>query len=350
MRATESVVDLRSDTVTRPGPEMRRAMAEAEVGDDALGDDPTVARLEAWIATLLDKEAAVFFPSGIMANQTALLLHAAPGTEVVCEATSHIVDWELGGAAANAGVQVRPVPAAGGLLTPDAVARAIRPASKLQIQSSLIALENTHNGAGGRILPLEQMRAIAEVARVHALPVHLDGARLWNAAAATGVAEAEFAACADTVMVTLSKGLGCPVGSLLAGTAELMQRARVVRRRLGGSMRQSGVLAAAGLYALEHHRQRLLEDHTRARTLARLAAHVPGIRVSEPETNIVMFDLVRPGLTAARATAALAEHGVLMTAFTPTRVRAVTHLDCSDEGVRRAADALAACFAGDALS
>ncbi|CAN5744409.1 GntG family PLP-dependent aldolase [soil metagenome] len=340
-----TVIDLRSDTVTRPCAAMRRAIAEAEVGDDALGDDPSVARLERRIATILDKESALFFPSGIMANQTALLVQAARGSEVVCEATSHLVDWELGGAAANAGVQLRGVVAPGGILTPELVEQAIRPQSALQIGTSLIAIENTHNGAGGRVMPLPTMRAIAEMARKRGIPVHLDGARLWNAAAATGITEAEYGACADTVMVTLSKGLGCPVGSLLAGTAEMVAKARVVRRRLGGAMRQSGVLAAAGLYALEHNRPRLHEDHTRARTLARLAAHVPGLHVIEPETNIVMFDIVKTGITAAAVTAALAERGVLMTEFTPTRVRAVTHRDIDDHDVRTAGEALAACFA-----
>jgi threonine aldolase len=338
------VVDLRSDTVTRPTAGMRQAIADAEVGDDTLGDDPTVRHLEERIATILDKDAAVFFPSGIMANQTAILVLSRPGTEAVCEATCHILDWELGGAAFHAGVQLRGVAAPGGVLTPELVAAAIRPGSPYQVQTSMVALENTHNGAGGRITPVEVLRGIRDVCRAHGLPVHLDGARLWNAAAASGVTEAEYAACADTVMVTLSKGLGCPVGSLLAGSAAVMARARTTRRRLGGSLRQAGILAAAGLYALEHHRQRLNEDHARARTLARLAAHVPGLRVVEPETNIVMMEITRAGVTAADVVAALAARGVLMVPFTATRVRAVTHLDCDDTGIRRAAQALAECF------
>jgi threonine aldolase len=339
--SSADAIDLRSDTVTRPGAGMRRAIAEAEVGDDALGDDPTVARLEQRVADILDKEAALFFPSGIMANQTALMLLAEPGTEVICDATAHVFDWELGGAAANAGVQLRPVHAAGGALTAALVEHAVRPPSKLQLRTSAVALENTHNGAGGRVLPLHDVRAIAEAARARGLAVHLDGARLWNASAATGIPEAEFAACADTVMVTLSKGLGCPVGSMLAASEELIGRARAVRRRLGGSMRQTGILAAAGLYALDHHRDRLQQDHTRARTFARLAAHVPGLRVVEPETNIVMLDIAASGLTAAALIAALAGRGVLLTEFTTTRVRAVTHLDVDDDDVRRAAEVLA---------
>jgi threonine aldolase len=341
MAAAEGVIDLRSDTITRPTPGMREAIASAEVGDDTLGDDPTVKRLEERIATILDKEAALFFPSGIMANQAGVLVLSRPGTEVVCEASGHIVDWELHAAAIHSGVQLRTVPAPGGLLSPELVAGAIRPPSEFAAQTSLVALENTHNGAGGRVMPIDVMRAIRDVARHHGLPIHLDGARLWNAAAATGVTEAEFAACADTVMVTLSKGLGCPVGSMLAGSAGMMRKARVARRRFGGSLRQAGILAAAGLYALDHHRDRLHEDHARARTLARLAAHVPGIRVLEPDTNIVMFDIVRPGLSATDLLARLAGHGVLMVPFSQTRVRAVTHLDVDDAGISHAADVLA---------
>jgi threonine aldolase len=341
----DDVVDLRSDTVTRPSAAMRKAIAEAEVGDDALGDDPTVRHLEQRIASILDKEAALFFPSGTMANQAALLVLTRPGTEVVCEATCHLVDWELAGAAANAGVQLRGVSVPGGVLSAEALEPAIRPAGKLTVQTSLIALENTHNGAGGRVMPLHTMRATRQLASARGIPIHLDGARLWNAATASGVTEAEFAACADTVMVTLSKGLGCPAGSLLAGSFEHIEQARVVRRRLGGAMRQAGILAAAGVYALEHNRDRLHEDHARARTLARLCAHIPGLRVIEPDTNIVMLDIARPGTTAADIVAAAAGHGVLLSDFTHTRVRAVTHLDIDDDGVRRAASALAAILA-----
>jgi threonine aldolase len=345
MAAGADLVDLRSDTVTRPGDGMRQAIASAEVGDDVFGDDPTTRRLERRIADLLDMESALFFPTGIMANQTALRLHTRPGTEVVCEATCHLVDWELGGAAVHSGVQLRGVAAPGGLLTAELVAGAIRPRNPFGVQTSLVSVENTHNGAGGRVMPLAVLREIAGVARHAGLPVHLDGARLWNAAVATGVGLAEFAACADTVMVSLSKGLGCPAGSLLAGREAAMEAARTIRRRMGGAMRQNGILAAAGLYALDHHRERLAEDHARARTLARLAAHVPGLRVIEPDTNIVMMEITRPGMDAAAVVARMAEQGVLITQFTPTRIRAVTHLDISDEGVRHAADALASIFA-----
>jgi threonine aldolase len=346
MNVADAVVDLRSDTVTRPSAAMRHAIATAAVGDDALGDDPTVKRLEQRIASILDKPAALFFPSGTMANQAALIVLARPGTEAVCEASCHLVDWELAGAAANAGVQLRAVAAPGGLLDAELVRAAIRPRTALAVQTSLISIENTHNGAGGRVMPLATMRAIADVAHTHGIPIHLDGARLWNAAAATGVAEAEFAACADTVMVALSKGLGCPAGSLLAGTTEVIDAARTVRRRLGGAMRQTGILAAAGLYALDHNRDRLLTDHTNARTLARLAARLPDIRVNEPDTNIVMIDIARRGLDATALVDRMALAGTLMTAFTPTRIRAVTHLDVDDDDMHRAAATLAAALDG----
>ena len=343
MVAAADIVDLRSDTVTRPAPGMRDAIARAVVGDDALGDDPTVRELERRIAEILGKPASLFFPSGIMANQTALLLHTSRGTEVVCEATAHLVDWELGGAAANAGVQLRGVVSVDGVLSAAAVEAAIRPrTAKLQLQTSLIAVENTHNAAGGRVMPLAAARDIRDLATRHGLPVHLDGARLWNAATASGTGEAEFAACADTVTVTLSKGLGCPVGSMLAGDVDVIDRARVIRRRLGGSMRQAGILAAAGLYALDHHRTRLHDDHARARRLAELTRGIAGISVIEPETNIVMFDIVKPGLAAGALINTLAERGVMLAEFTTTRVRAVTHLDVDDAAIERAAEAMAA--------
>ncbi|HEX7050563.1 MAG TPA: GntG family PLP-dependent aldolase [Longimicrobiales bacterium] len=340
--APRDVVDLRSDTVTRPTPGMREAIAHAEVGDDALGDDPTVKRLEERVAALLGKEAALFLPSGIMANQTAIAVLTSPGTEVVTDATGHIVDWEDGAPAQWSGVQLRTVPTQDGLLSPDAVEAAIRPPGPLSLRTSLICLENTHNAAGGRILPLETMRAIRRVAERRGVPIHLDGARLWNASVATGTPESAWAAEADTVMVTLSKGLGCPVGSVLAASRTLIEEAWRVRRRHGGGMRQVGILAAAGLYALDHHRDRLEEDHARARRLAERLENVPGIRVVPPETNIVMLDIERDDLDADGLLARLAEQGVLLSRFTDRRVRAVTHLDIDDRAIERAADAVTA--------
>lgn len=330
------MIDLRSDTVTKPTAGMRRAIAEAEVGDDVLGDDPTVQRLEARIAEILGKEASVFFPSGTMANQTALHVVAERGTEVVIEGRAHILDWELGGAAANAGVQLNAVTTEDGLLTADLVAKAIRPGLKFQVRTTAVCIENTHNGAGGKILALDEMTRLRDLAREKKLRVHLDGARLWNASAATGVPEAEFAACADTVMVTLSKGLGCPVGSMLAGTMQDMEYARAIRRRFGGAMRQSGILAAAGLYALEHHRTRLTEDHANATLFAKLASEIAGARVVQPDTNIVMIDVDN----AMNVVQKMAEQGVAIVPFTPTRVRAVTHLDVNEADIRKAAEAL----------
>jgi threonine aldolase len=339
------MVDMRSDTVTQPTDGMREAIARAAVGDDAFGDDPTVKILESRVADLLGKESALFFPSGMMANETALILLAKPGTEVVCEATCHFVDWELGAPAALAGVTMRGVPTIDGLLTAAMVSNAIRPYSAIQVQTSAITLENTHNGAGGRIMPLDTMRDIQDVARSHDLPLHLDGARLWNASARTGVSVRDYAACADTVMVAMSKGLGCPVGSLLAGTADHMKQARVIRRRLGGAMRQVGVLAAAGIYALDHHIDRLRDDHDRASRLAQSARTINGFDVIEPDTNILMMDVIRDGMSAPDVVSELAKRGVLMTAFTNRRVRAVTHMNIDDAAIKTAADALAAVMA-----
>src|SRR5688572_4629449 len=333
------MIDLRSDTVTRPSPEMRQAIANAEVGDDVLGDDPTVKRLERTAAELLGKEAALFFPTGIMANEAALSVLTKPGTEVIIEANAHFFDWEVGGPAVIASVQLRRIPTTDGMLTSQLIEAALRP--NYQLRTSAISVENTHNRAGGRVIPLQQLQQIAELARRHNLPVHLDGARLWNATAATGVPEAEFAACADTVMVSLSKGLGCPVGSLLAGRREHMDAARWVRRRLGGGMRQSGMLAAAGLYALEHNRTRLGEDHANAKLLAERLSSLPGVRVLAPDTNIVMIEIERADLRAADVVNKLKEHDVLMVEFSRMRVRAVTHMDVDRRAIEGAADALA---------
>lgn len=334
-------VDLRSDTVTRPSPAMRDAIARAAVGDDTLGDDPTVKALEERVAGLLGKDSALFFPSGVMANEIALAIHAPRGTEAIVETTSHFFDWELGAPAALSGVQLRPITGHGGLLDADLVRQAIRSRGLLLNRTALICLENTHNAAGGRILPIETMQAIHRVASEHGVPIHLDGARLWNASVASGTPEHEFAALADTVMVTLSKGLGCPVGSMLAGTADAMLEARRMRRRFGGTMRQAGLLAAAGLYALDHNRDRLADDHRRARRLAELTADIDGLEAVPPETNIVMFDIRRPGFDADTLVARLAERDVLLSVFTPTRIRATTHLDIDDAAIEAAARAIA---------
>ncbi len=340
------MIDLRSDTVTRPTPGMRQAIAAAEVGDDALGDDPTVQRLEHRIADLLGKEAALFFPSGIMANQTAVLVLTRPGTEVVIDRRGHILDWEEAAPAMWAGVLLRPVDSPDGILDARLVREAIRPTGVPQPETSLVCMENTHNAAGGKVAPLSTLQAVRDVAHEHGFPVHLDGARLWNASVASGVGLADFAATADTVMVALSKALGCPIGSMLAGPSDTMARARRMRRKLGGSMRQVGVLAAAGLYALDHHLDRIADDHRRARHFAEQIAGLDGVSVVMPDTNIVMVDILRENTDGPTVVQELARRGVLLSVFGPRRVRAVTHLDVDDEGVQNAARAFAEVMTG----
>ncbi len=338
--SNDAVVDLRSDTVTRPSTGMREAIATAEVGDDVLGKDPTVDRLERRVAGLLGKEAALFFPSGTQANQTAVILHSRPGTEVVCEAESHVFHYELADSAWLAGVQLHPVRSEGGRVTAADYEPAIRPGDVHHAATTLFCLENTHNMHGGAVVPVSRLNGVHDLAARHGIPVHLDGARLWNAAAATGLPLAELTACADTVMVSLSKGLGCPVGSMLAGPRELIDRAWNVRKRLGGGMRQVGVLAAAGLYALDHNLDRLADDNRRAGKLSAACREIPGLRSEEPDTNIVMIYLDRPDLTPDGVSAALARLGVWILPAGPDRLRAVTHLDVDDVGIERAVHAL----------
>jgi len=326
-------VDLRSDTVTRPTPEMRRAMAEAEVGDDGFGDDPTVARLEAAFAEQVDKEAAMFVPTGTMANQIALRLLARAGTAVLAGRRSHLVVREAAAAGANAAAQVVTLDDADGILDPVEVARWVADARVGWVRPAAVFVEDTHGEVGGRVWPLAQMAAVAAVG----LPVHLDGARLWNAAVASGTTVAERAAPATTVTCCVSKGLGAPVGSLLAGPADLMAPARAERKRLGGGMRQVGVLAAAGLLALERV-DRLAEDHERARQLAQAAAdRWPGsVDVALVQTNIVRLAVPDPGAVLSH----LAEQGVLAVPGSSTMVRLVTHADLDDDDIQRAVAAL----------
>lgn len=333
-------VDLRSDTVTRPTAAMREAIAAAEVDDDVLGKDPTVERLEHRVAELLGKEAALFFPSGTQANQAGILLHAEPGSEAICEADAHVFHYEYGGASWLAGVQLVPVPSERGRLRAEDVRTAIRPGDRHHARTTLICVEQTHGASGGSVVPPDTLEGVRRVADEHGLPIHMDGARLWHAAVALERAPAEVAATADTVMVSLSKGLGCPVGSMLAGPADLIDRAWTIRKRLGGGMRQVGILAAAGLHALEHHLPRLGEDHARARRLYEACSEIDGLSPVEPDTNTLRIDVTRRGLPAGEIEKRLRERHVWILALGPDWLRAVTHRDVGDEDIERAIEAL----------
>lgn len=337
------MIDLRSDTVTKPTPAMRRAVAEAEVGDDVFGEDPTTLRLEARVAECLGKEAALFVPSGVMGNQLAIKVHTRPGDEVIVAERSHVYHYESGAPSALSGVQLHPIAHPHGFLSGEAVAAAVRGRHDWEPRTRLVCLENTVNKASGRVYPYELAREVAEVAREHSLALHLDGARLWNAAVATGRSEAELAAPFDTVSVCLSKGLGAPVGSVLAGSGEAIGLARRYRKLFGGGMRQTGLLAAAGLHALEHHRAGLAADHRRARRLAEALAALPGFAVDPAavETNIVIAETAAP---AADVLARLEERSVRVVAFGPHTIRATTHRDISDEDLDRVTAALREAF------
>ena len=335
-----AAIDLRSDTVTRPSAAMRRAMAEAVVGDDVLDHDPTTLQLEERIAGLLGKEAALYFPSGTQANQTGIRLISRPGTEVLLEANAHLLHYEIAGLADISRVQVRPVATPDGVLTAELLRASLRPASPHVPKISAMAIENTHNAAGGKVMPVAVADGIGALAREAQLPLHLDGARLWNAATAVGLPPARLAAPATTVMVSLSKGLGCPVGSCLAFPGAARDDVWEIRKRLGGGMRQSGILAAAGLYALDHNLGRLAEDHANARRLAAGLAGHPAVTPLPPDTNIVMLDLTRHPADAVIPK--LAERGVLVTAFGPKRLRAITHLDVSAADIERAIEVIGA--------
>jgi threonine aldolase len=329
-------IDLRSDTVTRPGPAMRQAIAEAEVGDDVFGDDPTVKKLEEKVAAMLGKEAALFFPSGTMSNQTAIQIQTSPGDEIICESTAHLYFYESGGPAFIAHVSLATIDGHNGVLTAPMIRKRIRPKDIHAPQTRLICLENTHNRAGGRIFPVETMKQVAELAAEAGLRIHLDGARLFNAAVARGIPATSWTQYADTVNVCMSKGLGAPVGSLLAGDAATIVKARQTRKRLGGGMRQVGILAAAALYALDHHVLRLAEDHANARRFAEGVADLPGIdlKPAEVDTNIVVVRLAENArFTAPELRALLAEYGVLLTPFGDMALRAVTHLDVNRDDI-----------------
>jgi len=333
------VIDLRSDTATQPTEGMRRAIAEARVGDEQKREDPSVNGLQERVATLLGQEAAIFLPTATMANQIAMKLHGRPGDVLVAEETAHVVIYEYGGTAAHAGLMTLGLRGDCGRLTPDQVSLAAVPSTKVADQRlTVLALENTHNSSGGRVWPLAELDDVASTARELGLAVHLDGARLLNAASALGVEPFGIAARFDTVTLCLSKGLGCPLGALLAGSEELMARAWREKHLFGGAMRQAGIVAAAGLYALDHHVARLADDHARARTLAE-ALHDAGVPVDleQVETNFVQIDADRLGLARPEALARLLDAGVgLSTTIHPTVMRAVTHLDVTDDDIARA--------------
>jgi threonine aldolase len=331
-------IDLRSDTVTKPTPAMRKAMAEAEVGDDVFGEDPTVNALQQKVAKILGKEASIFVPSGTMANQLAIKSHTQPGDEVVIEATSHPYNFEGGASAALSGIQFFCLKGVRGILDASQIEEAIRPEDHHFPVTKLICLENTHNRGGGSIYPIQRIAEISRFARSKGLFVHLDGARLWNASIASGIKPQEYARWADSVSVCLSKGLGAPIGSLVAGTKTFIDRVHRFRKMFGGGMRQAGIIAAAGIYALDHHIDRLKEDHKNAKRLAFGLNKIQGVSINPEhvETNIVIFDIAETGMTAAQVRDEMKKKGVLIHPFGKTLIRLVTHLDVSKEGIETA--------------
>jgi threonine aldolase len=336
------IIDLRSDTVTRPSAAMRAAMAAAEVGDDVYGEDPTVNRLEQRAAEIFGREAALFVPTGTMGNQVAIRLHTQPGQEIIAESRAHILDWEMATAASFSGCLIRAVPAEGGILTWKHIEPVIQPRNTLRASTGLIEVENTANLAGGRCTPLPVLEEIWNGSKEGKLPTHLDGARIFNAAVALGLDVRALTRGFDTVMFCLSKGLGAPVGSMLVGSAEHIGRARIFRKALGGGMRQAGVVAAAGLIALEEGPKRLHQDHANARLLAEALAQMPGVSIDldSVETNILIF-LLASGSGARELAVRMKERSVLMSAVGPDAIRLVTHLDVSRGDCEQAAEVLA---------
>jgi len=334
--ATKDLIDLRSDTVTRPTLEMRKAMVDAPVGDDLLGDDPTVIKLQEKVAKILGKDSSLFVPSGTMANQIAIRCHTEAGDEIMMEATSHPFLYEAGALGGICGVQTQLLSGERGLLKPEHIENAIRPKHAYAPPSKLVILENTHNQGGGTIYPLSLIQEIRKVCQSHEISMHLDGARLWNACVATGHAPAEYAQYFESVSVCLSKGLGAPVGSLIAGSQKLIERALRFRKMFGGAMRQSGILAAAGIYAMDHHFERLREDHENAKYFANELAKISNIvvDVNEVETNIVYFGT--RDRSPKWVEQELKNKGVLVFAIRKNQVRAITHLDVNRSQINQA--------------
>ncbi len=334
----KSLIDLRSDTVTLPTPAMRRAMAEAEVGDDVYGEDPTINRLEARAAEVFGRESAIFVPSGSMGNAIAIKLHTRPGQEIICEERSHVFNYEMAMLSWFSGCVVRPVAAPDGILTWDLVRAKLSAKIYYLAQTGLVSIENTHNMAGGAVMPPAVLNRICDGAHQAGIPVHLDGARVFNASIALGVPVDQLTAKCDSVMFCLSKGLGAPVGSMLVGSKAFIAEARAVRKALGGGMRQAGVLAAAGLIALDEGPKRLREDHENARFLAEGLAQIPGVSIDPRAvaSNILIADIAGTGMTSAEFSAKLAEQRVRANGVNPQTMRFVTHLDVNRKQCERA--------------
>src|SRR5713101_2496163 len=339
-KATRAVVDLRSDTVTKPTPEMRQAMAEAEVGDDVYGEDPTINKLEQRAAEIFAREAAIFVPTGTMGNQIAIKIHTQPGQEIICEERAHIFNWEMAMLAHFSGCMVRPVHGEDGVLTWSEIKKRISPKIYYRAQAGLISLENTHNMAGGTVYPQELADEVCDQAHEMGLPVHLDGARIFNATAALGKPVREITKKFDSVMFCLSKGLGAPVGSLLVGSRNFIEQARVYRKALGGGMRQAGILAAAGLIALEQGPARLHEDHENAKFLAEGLAEIRGIQIApaKVKTNILVFDISGTGMSSDEMTRKLAAKNIFASGISAQAIRLVTHVDVDRAACARALD------------
>jgi threonine aldolase len=338
--ADATVVDFRSDTLTKPTPGMRRAMAEAEVGDDVFDEDPTIHALQDEVAALFGHEAALFAPSGTMANQLALQLAVPRGEELLCDAAAHIVSDEIGAAAAVGGVSTRTWPAVGASLDVAVIESMVRPEGFVAVPTRAIAVEQTHNRGGGGVVPLATLRELRSLADMHGIHLHCDGARIWHAHVADGVALPEYGALFDTLSVCLSKGLGAPVGSLVISSSEKIVAARKLRKRMGGGMRQAGILAAAGLYALRNNIDRLAEDHARARLLAESMAPTGVVDPPQIRTNIVPLDLTTAPLDGPQFAAAARERGILVSVLGPQLVRLVTHLNLTDADITHAAETL----------
>lgn len=337
---TKPMIDLRSDTVTRPTCGMWEAIRNAPVGDDVFGEDPAINLLQERVADLLGKEAALFVPSGTMSNQICVKAHTQPGDELLCDVQCHIYNYEAGGPAVLSGVMCRTIDGDSGILDVSQLEDMIRGGNDHLVRTRLVCLENTHNRGGGRVYPLDKIQAISSWAHASGLLMHLDGARIWNAMVATGIAARDWARPFDSVSVCFSKGLGAPIGSALAGPREFIARARRIRKLLGGGMRQAGIAAAAALYALDHHIDRLAEDHANARVIAQAIADSPGLRLDPPEveTNLIWFEVDKDFASAKEVAASLKEQGVLVHVGGPTTLRACTHLDVSASEARQAAE------------